>query len=316
MKKLILFLLISTFSLTSKEVVLKVNHLLNGEKIILEDQVYQFHINEIKFSNIMYYMMNIELIDNNGNSIICPEKYHLIDAHKSEYQLGNVNIENINSIKFNIGVDKETNHSDPSLWPNDHPLSLEYSIMHWGWAAGYRFVLLDGFVNDIFNRWLNGFQYHLVGNQYFSTVSLNNVQPTITENQIIIELNVELALVLDNVNVASNNFIHGSGGANDVIANNIKNKNVFQSAISSVKNLYPDLKIAPIPATDFISLELGNTNLQNLTFKVFNLNGKFISDFTPILSNSLDISNLTKGTYFLNVYKNQELVKNIKFIKI
>lgn len=322
MKKSILILLIFIFTLSLKsgdfpqrDVILRVNHFLNGEEIILQDKIYNYYLNEIKFSSIKYFLINFNLTDNNGNSMVCPETYHLIDVSREEYNLGKVNIDNISSIKFSLGVDQIANHGDPTIWPEDHPLSLHYSTMHWGWAAGYTFIAIDGSVKDIFDRWLNHFQYHLVGAKYFTDISLNNIQPIYTDDKIIIELNVELDRMLDGVNLAVNNNIHGSGGANDVIGNNIKTKNPFQTAFSSVKNLYPELKLSPIPASNLITLELGNTNVQNLTFKIYDLNGRFISDFNHLNSLTYDISNFTQGTYFLNIYKDNNLVKNIKFIK-
>jgi hypothetical protein len=322
MKILILILLTLQFALTlysnnfpQREVILKVNHYLNGEEIELGDKIYNFSINEIKFWSIQYFLMDFELIDKNGNSIISSEKYKLIDASKSEYSLGNISIDNVNSLKFNLGIDKETNHSDPSVWPSNHPLSLEYSTMHWGWVAGYTFIAIDGSVKDIFDRWLNHFQYHLVGNQYYTTILVNNIEAIYTGDKIIIELNTELSKMLEGVNLAVNNNIHGSGGANDIIGNNIRTKNPFQTAFSSVKNIYPELKLFPIPASDLITLELGNTNVHNLIFKIYDLNGRFVCDFNHLNSLTYDISNFNQGTYFLNIYKDKNLVKNIKFIK-
>ncbi len=76
--------------------------------------------------------------------------------------------EEFRAIRFRVGVDKETNHSDPNLRSPDDPLHPEVCGMHWNWADGYIFLAIEG-------RWLDspsgtaGFSYHL-GNDEFATM--------------------------------------------------------------------------------------------------------------------------------------------------
>lgn len=44
---------------------------------------------------------------------------------------------------FGIGVPEDLNHTDPVLYPNEHPLS-GLNGMFWTWASLYRFLIFDG----------------------------------------------------------------------------------------------------------------------------------------------------------------------------
>jgi hypothetical protein len=48
-------------------------------------------------------------------------------------------------IAFEVGVDEAANHGDPNLLPPTHPLHPMVNQLHWGWAEGYVFALLEGF---------------------------------------------------------------------------------------------------------------------------------------------------------------------------
>jgi len=47
-------------------------------------------------------------------------------------------------IRFYLGPDSLTNHSDPTLWAAGHPLNPNVNGLHWGWAGGYIFCALEG----------------------------------------------------------------------------------------------------------------------------------------------------------------------------
>jgi hypothetical protein len=50
------------------------------------------------------------------------------------------------SLRFRVGLDSATNHSDPTLYSSDHPLSV-INGMHWNWKQGYIFWKLEGRVD-------------------------------------------------------------------------------------------------------------------------------------------------------------------------
>ena len=74
----------------------------------------------------------VSLIDLESGEGAClngtPERHSAISGHYSG--------ENIAGIQFNIGVPERLNHADPLS--AEAPLS--YSVMHWHWASGYKFI--------------------------------------------------------------------------------------------------------------------------------------------------------------------------------
>lgn len=46
-------------------------------------------------------------------------------------------------LRTGLGLPSELNHTDPALYPAEHPMSVNYG-MYWTWASGYKFVLFDG----------------------------------------------------------------------------------------------------------------------------------------------------------------------------
>ncbi|MEH6763991.1 MAG: T9SS type A sorting domain-containing protein [Aequorivita antarctica] len=76
------------------------------------------------------------------------------------------------------------------------------------------------------------------------------------------------------------------------------------------------ISIYPNPAIDKLYLSATNT-LGNLTLKIFNVAGKFLSNQTLELENqtAIDVSNLTSGMYFLNIEDENGNTTIKKFLK-
>lgn len=46
-------------------------------------------------------------------------------------------------LRTGLGLPAALNHTDPALYPAEHPMSVNYG-MFWTWAQGYKFMLFDG----------------------------------------------------------------------------------------------------------------------------------------------------------------------------
>ena len=90
-------------------------------------------------------------VHDGGQQTAIPEAYVLANGfvdglHASRRGESGVNA--VEDLMFNVGIDPDNNHADPASWPADHPLAPQVPSMHWGWAAGYRFVALEGGTAD------------------------------------------------------------------------------------------------------------------------------------------------------------------------
>lgn len=315
MKTLITILLISISSLFSKEIVMRVTFEDSNQNVIKKGEIFSVNGQEAKLDKLMFFLSDFEIHDYMGNKIDTPNKFLLINIDSNNYHLGNVELDRFYSISMNFGVDSTTNHSDPTIWPKGHPLNLGYSSMHWGWAHGYRFIAIEGYTKDIFDRWLNNYQYHLLGNQYYSTSHNLSLSPYESNDTIYFEIVINLPKLFEGVDLLKDNVVHGDGGANDVIASNIKAGEVIISYPLSVEDRYPELNVSPNPVKDHFYINYENTNIQNLEFNLVDLNGNLVKNIFPLQSNKVDISNLSSGVYLLNIVENGSVAKTIKIIK-
>ena len=305
MRLVIFILILFSISLNSKEVILNINHTINGQEIDLET-IYQHDGVDFKFKRLQYFLSNFELIDQDDNVIKINDSYLLVNYLNTEYLIANTDIESIKKIRFYIGVDGEANHSDPTAYPFGHPLSIETSNMHWGWAYGYRFIALEGFVKDIFDSWRSEFSYHAVGNQYYSLMEFE-IEAKEIDNKIIIDFNPDIIDLLDGVNITEDNIIHGSGGANDIIIQNMAQTEFFTDISSDIE--------------DDILIKENNYIINNSTliindkfnsFRLYNINGNIVYSDN---SNIYDLNNLDHGIYFIELSSNGETLLLEKFIK-
>ena len=79
--------------------------------------------------------------------------------------------EEFQAIRFQVGLDAETDASDPQEWPADHPLNPSVCDLHWGWRSGYVFLALEGHWTPAEGK-SSGFSYHLAGAEKPMTVEL------------------------------------------------------------------------------------------------------------------------------------------------
>lgn len=100
----------------------------------------------VEVDRLEYYLSMFVLVHDGGQETAIDGAYVLGDAFSDELNpLGEVSgVDNVEALKFSVGIDPTNNHADPALWPEGHPLALQVPSMHWGWSAGYRFVALEG----------------------------------------------------------------------------------------------------------------------------------------------------------------------------
>ena len=78
-----------------------------------------------------YYITNLKFIKDDGTEILSSTKTILVNPDIADYTLGDFPVGSYKGIKFTIGVDSVSNHSDPTLLPESNPLSIQTPPMHW-----------------------------------------------------------------------------------------------------------------------------------------------------------------------------------------
>lgn len=181
-----------------------------GEHELKPDSIY--HLPEgqrIRFSNVSFYLGKIRL-KQGENYLSVSEPYLLSRFTRDLYSLGKMKAGKYEGIKFDLGLDSLTNHSDPSIYPPGHPLGFQVQSMHWGWNTGYIFLMIEG-VADVSGTGEGAFDrnilYHLGGNiLYRPDIELLRDFDIKAEQDNIFDIWVDFSKVFEGINLNSQNF--------------------------------------------------------------------------------------------------------------
>jgi hypothetical protein len=70
--------------------------------------------------------------------------------------------------------------------------------------------------------------------------------------------------------------------------------------------------IFPNPATHFISIDRSNLSDRNIQFSISDISGKEVVQISNLMKNTVDISHLSSGLYFVNIYdEKQKITKKL-----
>lgn len=103
--------------------------------------------NAIKFSAVKFYLSETHLKNGGNTEADFHDSFILVDAtNEGVYTIGTVTPGSFDELGIVIGLDSATNHADPTLAQPP----LNDPGMHWSWnpAAGYKFLVLEGRVDD------------------------------------------------------------------------------------------------------------------------------------------------------------------------
>lgn len=207
---------------------------------------------------LRYYISGVTLHLTDGKNVSFPETYILVDIRDVQrYPIGDADVSSgIDSITFHIGVDKERNHLDPTTYPEWHPLALKNPSMHWGWAAGYRFVTYEGMGGTSAGSLSAAFQIHSLDDKLYTscTVALGGM----VANEIPLVANYER--LLKNIDVSRGLINHGSEDEAATLMVNMgaRTSPVYTAYLpTSITEAILPLPIFPNPAHDVILLPAG-----------------------------------------------------------
>lgn len=88
------------------------------------------------------------------------------------------------------------------------------------------------------------------------------------------------------------------------------------TAIEEAKGINLSVSAYPNPTTDYLTLRIDEFEISNLSFQLFDMNGKLLQN-EKITGNqtSIVMSNLVPATYFVKVVQGNKEVKTFKIIK-
>lgn len=292
----------------------KINHFLGAQAFQLEQEAENNLQHKFELDRLEYYISSISIIHDTGKVTPATDVFLLVNASKDQtFDLGSYDVENIEAIRFSIGVSKPENNGDPTQWPQDHPLYPKAPSMHWGWAAGYRFVAMEGSSGDQLN---NMFQIHALGNENYHKISIP-AEGQDDNGALLIEINADYTKAIEDVRISSGVVTHGDFGEAADLLRNFRD-HVFTSldgdentlSVSSI--LQPELNVFPNPSSGDITFTSESSAMIE-GYTISNALGAIVEnqDITPSLACSTRIDEV--GVYFveLRLAGDQKLVKRI-----
>ena len=303
-----LFLLITIFfsSNAQKEVLLKLNHKIDDQQLILNTGKYNAW-NEVPYylTRFQYYFTRILITHASGNAPSAYAVYLLVDPLTGTYSLGNYDLENIEALDFYIGVDSKLNHKDPTIWPAGHPLAPQNPDMNWGWVAGYRFTAIEGFADTGNGLYTDNFQFHAIGDILFTKVHVDVNSTTDINGKVVIEMDANYNKLFSTLELTGGQVYHGEQNPNKILMSNFKD--VFTAAsTTATHNINNDLSVNYSNPSSSKNIEY-NGKLNDINFDIHNIYGQKVYSvghlpaagivpITTYLENGLYIISFSKDT--------------------
>ena len=261
-----------------------------------------------------YYISKIKLTYDGGQSTTLDTTYIMVDARKPVNQLlGNFSFTTLESIEFGVGVDFAANHSDITLYPQNHPLSYQNPSMHWGWAAGYRFIAFEGLTGTGMSQvW----QLHALGNKNYGPINRVITAGDKNGNDLIISLDADYTKAAENLSINPNLNYHGEDQQAPLLLSNFRSE-VFTKGSPSVglnEVQKPSFTMAPNPTTGSTKLSLEGDIHSNTAVTITDLTGKVISQQAIDGMHEVSLTLPNSGLYLISLSQQGKVIETRKLV--
>ena len=320
MKKYILFsLALLTFALgihAQNSVQLNIHHKLGDADFAFNMGAKNNMDHDFNVSRLQYYISDISLLHDGGTETTIDDLHVLVNASlPTGVALGEYDITNVEAIRFHIGIGPDANHLDPASYPNGHPLAPVFPSMHWGWAAGYRFVAIEGKGGSSYNQ---TYELHGLGdNNYFQTEVTLDVAAT--NGEIIIDLDGDYTRILEDIPVKNGVIVHGDFGDAKKALQNFRDFVFSPAQIASPTVDFSEVNgfsVHPNPTVGGAAT-ISIFATQDLTYEVSvtDILGRQVQHFDSVESNStLAVLVSQPGIYLVHLIKNGQAVITQKLV--
>jgi len=320
MKKFLLLALVAVTTITMQaqsDVYLKIDHFLGANSFALNTTATNNMGNQFKVTRLEYYIAEIKIIHDGGQETAVPNKWVLVNATTGVNELlGSFNVTSVEGVKFSIGVEQAVNHGDPTQYGAGHPLAPKLPSMHWGWAAGYRFVAIEGKSGSNFAQ---TFQFHALEDYNYHTFTIMTTGQTVGSD-ISIGLNADYEKALKSIDVSSGPIIHGGNGDAAKLLVNFSS-DVFTSTAEgnasigvSEDVLKAGFEIYPNPANGIVNINVNENSNETIEIVVTDLIGNTIEKVTVNGNEKLELNISESGIYFVSVLTEGAFLSTQKLI--
>jgi hypothetical protein len=274
-------------------------------------------------SRAEFYISEITLKKQNGTLQPLANKYIHVNAATPniEYNLDTLDVQSVQSVTLHLGVDSARNHLDPASYPQTHPLAYKNPSMHWGWAAGYRFMAIEGVIdNNNDGSPETPFQFHNFNDTLYKKLTVETLKSSV--NSVLnLRFTLDYAQLFKNIPMTGNILLHGGYALNDKMMTNGATENFITfGSTTPTENLSANaekVQIAPNPfATETaIRYDLPTKNTVNLV--IVNVLGQVVRTVQNLPNSGsmrFEKGNLSNGIYQVVFYENNTFLARKKLI--
>lgn len=289
-----------------------------GNTLILNTVLQDLQGVEMTIEYFNYYLSNLHLIHDGSQDLDLSDTVFLIQATDYTLDLGMLDITSISQIDFGVGVPSDLNHLDIAIYPAHHPLSFQTPSMHWGWTAGYSFMIVGGQGDADSDGTPEAlFQLHNLGDASYKNVSIQTVA-TESESQLDVYIYCNLDEWIYGNNPGTVGVVHGSTATNIAVMNNVDLRNVFEASPTAGIETVEKEKGFIQSINSGSSVNVSWTEINNASnFSLMDANGKII-EAGKINSNQADLAfaDLTPGIYVFTLYsENLDKLNQLRIVR-
>lgn len=302
MKKTILFLL-SAFSFINVDAQVSVNLKLHHKLGVEDFELDKVGVNNLghsfKATRLEYYISEITIVHDGTETAIPADVVALVrpqDEITTTIALGVHDVTEIEAVKFHVGVYDPANHGDPTLWPGEHPLAPKSPSMHWGWVAGYRFVVYEGFGGVDFSQ---AFQMHGLGDANYFEVTAD---VDVVEGDESLEMNLfaDYQKGLMDIDLTSGVISHGETGEALTVLRNWQDEVFGNFYLNVQSNPELDFIVFPNPTVREFTVTFDAAKVNKLV--VYNLLGEEVISSESLNQGTVKLSLESSGVYSVVLY--------------
>lgn len=321
---LLLFAFFANTSAQTNRVVLSFDHKVGANPLIINQTTFSiWNGKKVILTRAEFYISKMAIVKQDGSKVPLTNRYILTNANNAtfEHDLGTWDAQMASSVALYIGVDSATNHLDPGLYPQTHPLAYKNPSMHWGWESGYRFMVVEGKIDN------NGdgvpespFEVHSFGDIVYKSATIQTLKSA-TNGVLSVRFNLDYIQLFKNIDMTGSLLQHGSRPMNDKMLTNAVTENFFSiSTATSTAEISANSEKISVSPNPFLTETLIRYDLptkENLTLVVTNLLGQVVRT-TNGLPNSgtvrFEKGNLSTGLYQAAFYEKGNLMGRKKLV--
>ena len=302
------FLVIGSFS-AQKDIFLHINPTFNNTAFALNTTYTGIDGVAVNMDHFNYYISDIKLFHDGGIQTNIDPAVFLFTPDQVGFYLGNYNIQDVESIRFTVGVPSRLNTQsgaeavDISSYPDTHPLSFQNPTMYWGWQFGYMHMIVGGEADSNNDQLPDAyFEMHNLGDHNQRTIQIPVFETNTTASQMDIYLECKVDQWLRDMPLSSVGVLHDQTGLNDTVMANVLTYPVFTQPFTAgiTKTENPDFWVE------------GSTMhwnaLNQASFKVFDVTGRLVAAGGVNESNGSVLLDLHTGNYFVTVFDSADRV--------